>query len=134
VSKMVIVEKQGVNAISVVLQRALRRCARTVLKCVHSHCYALCNICEERLLAYSCLSVCSHVLIKQLGPYWKDFREVWYWGVFTKICPPNYSFDEIGRSDTLFTRRPTYVSGILPFTDNCNIIWQYIGVIYVSGD
>jgi hypothetical protein len=41
------------------------------------------------------LSACLPVRIEQGGSYWKDFHEIWYWSLFSKICRENSSFVKI---------------------------------------
>ena len=58
-----------------------------IVKCLkhkYANFYARLQICEMRLLASSCLSVCLSIRMEQLGSYRIDFREIWYLIIFRK--------------------------------------------------
>jgi hypothetical protein len=39
--------------------------------------------------------VSPSVLMEKLGPHWTNFREIWYWNIFSKICRENLSLSKI---------------------------------------
>jgi hypothetical protein len=41
---------------------------------------------EKRLFALSRTSVHASLRMYQRGTHWADFRKIWYWGRFGKIC------------------------------------------------
>ena len=43
------------------------------------------KICGNRLLAFSCASVCPSLRMEKLGSHWTDFHEMWYWSSFENL-------------------------------------------------
>ena len=80
-----------------------------------SVCLSICpSVCPSIRLSVHlsvCPSVCLSVRMEQLGSYWKDFHEIWYFSLFfLEICWENAIFIIIWQEKWYFKWSPIHIS------------------------
>jgi hypothetical protein len=78
--------------------------------------YSRSQNCEERLLASSCLYVCTQ---EQLGSYWTDFNEILYLSIFRKCVEKIQLSLESDRNNGNFTWIPSKKNWPRNVSDKC---------------
>jgi hypothetical protein len=69
--------------------------------------YSRSQICEKRLLASTCLSVCRSVRTEQHGSHWTYFHEISYLSIFRKSVEKIKVLSKSDRNNGYFICRPT---------------------------